>query len=140
MKFIVNYKPSIAANGTRVAQNVTLECTEIELGYINYRVRKALKEQVCYKRLFEGLQLVGVEMMQALADSNVCEGNKRIKGDRVTYINVVLTQRKKTNRDGECITCEHATPDVKYCTLHHLSIYQDDMSCDQWKKVTHVLF
>ena len=135
MKFTVNYNRHESLYDGTVKQTVTIECTEIELGYINYRVRKNLEDRKsdAYNRLFEGTQLVSIDMMQALKDA-VCNKNNRVKADRQTFVQIKLTQRKKMNRDGECVTCEHATPNVKYCTLHNIEIYQDNMSCEQWAK------
>ena len=136
MKIIANYTQRWDDDGYVTTQNITVECTDIELKYINSRVHNHLEKEgglMWYKRLREGEQRITLTPLKAFKET-ICKDNKRIKGDRNSFIKVVITKRQKRNRDGECVTCQHATADVKYCTLHKLSIYQDDMGCKQWEK------
>lgn len=136
MKIIANYTQRWDDDGYVTTQNITVECTDIELKYINSRVHNHLEKEgnlMWYKRLCEGEQRITLTPLKAFKET-ICKENKRIKGDRNSFIKVVITKRHKPLQEGECVTCEHATPDLGYCTLHQLSIYKDGMGCDQWKK------
>ena len=136
MKIKANYTQRWDDDGYVTTQNITVECTDIELKYINSQVYNHLTKEdrfMWYKRLHEGEQRISLTPLKAFKET-ICKENKRIKGDRNSFIKVVITQRQKRNRDGECVTCQHASADMRYCLLHNIGIYQGDMGCEQWEK------
>lgn len=137
MKTTINYNPTWDNDGYYITQNITLECTETELAYINSRVRAYIQRETndfwLYTKLHGGLQRIGLTMLRGLKDT-IGRENKRMKDDRNTFLDVRITKSKPRNTEGECVSCSHTAIDMSHCTLHNIPIYQDSMGCTEWEK------